>query len=400
MSSSSNPLPSHAPYATRRHTIIDKLSSVVDMLERALSVENMIGDDQVNKTVEEHLKEIEISTFSYLRRCYHRLGHFIQEHAFQYEDAILHKMSIDPIFLAPTTVTRNPHFEESIVPMMALCQDYTIQSAFIPAALELCLEHHFYPNSEYGGLLTGFSRYVRPSRMTNVLIEVINSDNTHLANRLFSTFLINGSTLQASNALDHFYHPGNRKAFDVIRQRDNSILCRPIGDVHPIHNLLRKLNRLDGAITKPDFRKWLGFIYHYIHVAAHQYPSESGFMFLLYNNRLPIFLAFLKKENIFFNNSLCGIRAIYRIFNSLDNPTGLLHKVLLHCSPYFMMFVKHVHNKGEYLDFSSSPQSLLQCFIERKRFHLEEARNDELEILYWIFRNWPGSIEETQMNRN
>ena len=400
MSSSPSSLPHHAPYAIRRHTIIQKLSSVIEMLERALSVENMIGEYLPDKTVEEQIKQIEYSTFSYLTRCYGRLGHFILQHSFQYKEAILHKMFIDPSFLAPTTLTRKPDFEGKIVPMKALCKEYSTQSAFIPAALEICLRHEFYPHSECGGLLTGFSIFGRPSRETNVLIEVINSQNTCLTNRIFSTFSINGSMLQESNALDHFYHPGNRKAFDVIRHRDNSILCRPIDGVHPIHNLLRKMNRLDGSNTKADYRKWFEFVYHYIHVAAHQYPRESGFIFLLHHNRDPIFRAFLKKETKHLENSLCGKRAIFRIFDSLDNPTGLFHKILLHCSPCLMAFLKYIRNKGEFYDYSSPPKSLLECFIDRKRFHPNVEGNDELDILFWILRNWPGIIERTKMNRN
>ena len=400
MSSSPSSLPHHAPYANRRHTIIDKLRSVIDMLEKASSIENMAGYDHPDVSVKRHIQELEDKTFYYLGTCYIRLEHFILNNTSHHEQAILHKMFLDPSFLAPTTITNHPHTPRSIVPMKVFCQEYNTQTAFIPAALELCLEHQFYPYSECGGLLTGFSNYGQPKRDTNVLIEVINMDNTRLTNRLFSTFLINGSTLQASNTLDHFYHPGNRKAFDVIRQRDNSILCRSIDGMHPIQNLLKKLNQLDYTNTKADFRTWFGFIYHYIHVAAHQYPSESGFIFLLHGNRDPIFRAFLQKETKHLDNSIRGKRAIFRIFDSLDNPTGLFHKILLHCSPCFMTFLKYVQNKGEYYDFSSPRKSLLQCFIERKRFCPDLEGNNELEILYWIFRNWPGSIEETQKNQN
>ena len=399
MSSSSSSLPHYAPYATRKLTIIQKLSSVVDMLERALSVENMIGDDEFDASVNFYIKDLEYKTFYYLGTCYDRLEHFIVHHTRHHEPAILHKMSIDPIFLSPTTITNKPNTQRSIIPMKVFCQHYITLSSFLPAVLELTLEHNFYPFPECGGLLTGFSQPLAyTSGKTNALIEVIRENNTHLTNCLFSNFIINGSTLQASNSLDLFYHPQSRKAFNVMTQRDNTILCRAINGVHPIHHLLQKLNILGGGVTKADYRKWFGFIYHYIHVSAQHYPSESGFMFLLYNRSDPIFLAFLKKENEIFGNSICGKKAIYQIFNSLDNPTGLFHRLLLHCSPCFMTFVKYVHNKGEYYDFSSSPQSLLRCFTERQRFHREEERNDDIQILYWILTNWPASIEETQKN--
>ena len=400
MTSTNNYLPRNATSTNRRHAVIEKLKTVIDMMERASSIENITGYDHPDESFAKHIQRLEDKTFYYLKMCYCNLEHFILKNTRHHEETIRQKMIINPSFLAPTTITNHPYTPSTFVPMEVFCKDYITQTAFIPAVLEICLEHHFYPYSECGGLLTSFSVYGRPKRDTNVLIEVMNLNNTRLTSRLFSTYFINGYLLQQSNSLGHFYHPGNRKAFDVIRHRDDSILFRSISGVHPVQNLLNKLNELDYMNTKAEFIPWFGFVYHYIHIAAHQYPSESGFMFHLIDNKRPVILAFLQKERDHLGSDIRGRRAIHRIFDSLDNPTGLFHKILLYRSPCLMNIQRYIQNKGDYYDSSSPPKSLLECFVNRKRFHTDVEIIDELDILYWIFRTWPESIERNKKKQS
>ena len=155
------------------------------MMERASSIENITGYDHPDESFAKHIQRLEDKTFYYLKMCYIHLEHFIQKNTRHHEETILQKMMINPSFLAPTTITNHPYTPSTFVPMEVFCKDYITQTAFIPAVLEICLEHHFYPYSECGGLLTSFSVYGRPKRDTNVLIEVMNLNNTRLTSRLF-----------------------------------------------------------------------------------------------------------------------------------------------------------------------------------------------------------------------
>ena len=159
MSSKSNSLPHNATSTNGRHAVIAKLRRVIDMLERASSIENITGFDHPDESVKAHIQRLEDKTFNYLRMCYFNLEHFLLKNTRHHEETIRQKMIINPSFLAPSTITNYPYTPCSIVPMKVFCKDYITQTAFIPAVLEICLEHHFYPYSECGGLLTSFSVY-------------------------------------------------------------------------------------------------------------------------------------------------------------------------------------------------------------------------------------------------
>ena len=389
------------PFNTIKANIIDKLSNTIDMLIKASSIANVNPEKDSDSQVRSLIYSIESALFTAINHEYDNLLNFLQQNPnSDTYSQIADQMSLHPQFLHPTYLLFGNEECDQIFPLkMFTHKESTIQ--LLPHAIHLCNSHRLYQFCECGGLLRQYRQYISRTGTllsTNLIIELIRKGNHTVINQLHDQFWLNGKSFSDCSSLQLLYDPANQAAWNYFVQRDPSILCRPIGNHHPIvylTNTFKATKNYQSCCLERIF----DFILDYISLAARYFPRESGFIFLQADREEQCSIIVdihLRQNELFNDNRLSKDRDIFdhicNVFDNLPDNTGFFHNVLLHLSPDFTELMNRIEQKGDYYNHDEVRKSMLYCFMNRSIFHNDAEI--ELDILYTMIRTWPQTVLE------